>query len=336
MVQFQRIAIPQRRAGFTLIELLVVMAIIGVLVALLLPAVQQAREAARRTQCLNNMHQLGLAAQNYSSTHRSFPSGWICNDAIAQAAGGVCNPSAPLPITPLQAALRDSQKFKRFDKSVVSIAPPMNWSISDLWGWHSMILAQIDATTVNVDFNQPKSSAGNLPAIQTVLSSFVCPSANLAPNRPGNLGYATYRGSIGTDSGAPNGVMYWNSSVSDRTVKDGTTTTIMFGEAQYGFWGDAMSCCARIPDPTLATNPPTDGSLGPPVVVRSVFDWDSGPQTDAGGNTFFVFSFGSAHDQVVNFTMVDGSAKSISKTISPQVMQAIATRDGAERVGDEF
>ena len=70
-----------KHRGFTLVELLVVIAIIGILVGLLLPAVQAAREAARRMQCSNHVRQLGLAVHNYESAYRRLPSGWVASNA---------------------------------------------------------------------------------------------------------------------------------------------------------------------------------------------------------------------------------------------------------------
>lgn len=307
------------RRGFTLIELLVVIAIIALLVALLLPAVQQAREAARRTECLNNMKQLGLASANYLSAHRSYPSGWICS-------GPNCIAAAPTVGT-YTAQFTEQQSIGQ-GLSQVQITPGTNWVISDLWGWHALMLPQMDAQTMQLDFKLPKLATNiNGSAILNTIKSYNCPSANTASNRPGGLAYTNYKGCMGAGVNAMtntpnygNGTFYWNSATSDRSIRDGTGTTILFGESQYGFWGDALSCCARIPGVSEG---------------RPAFDWNSGPQT-ANGGQYVIFGFGSWHADTVNFVMADGSAKGISKNVDLNVFIRFGTRDGGEQVSDDI
>jgi prepilin-type N-terminal cleavage/methylation domain-containing protein/prepilin-type processing-associated H-X9-DG protein len=148
---------PVLREGFTLIELLVVIAIIGVLVALLLPAVQQAREAARRTQCKNNLKQIGLAFHNYHDTFNMFPP-----DDTGEP--GCCGPNPPNTAT----------------------GTP-NWH-----GYTEYILPYIDQSTVynqiNFSIGLPDASlspstAGMLAAYGTVIPSYICPSAARTSNK---------------------------------------------------------------------------------------------------------------------------------------------------------
>ncbi len=323
------------RRGFTLIELLVVIAIIALLIALLVPAVQQARESARKAECLNNMKQLGLAAHNYLSTNRSFPSGWIC-----LAGSATCVPQAP-GTSSLSVVITDPTVVESKTMVPVTvpgqpaqtgpvqlmIGPPTlpSWTISDQWGWHALMLQEMDASTLAINFASAKAKGTpNWTSIQSNVKSYVCPSAALAAGRPEGLGYATYKMCMGAgidnSTGAPlprsqNGMGSMNSAVSDRDVRDGMTSTIMFGESQYGFWGDALSCCVRIPDPTEG---------------RPMFDeWRLGT-----GN--YIFSFGSWHAAVANFTMGDGSAKSINKNIDMKVFNALGTRNGHEQIGSDF
>jgi prepilin-type N-terminal cleavage/methylation domain-containing protein len=132
------------RAGFTLVELLVVIAIIGVLVSLLLPAVQAAREAARRTQCSNNIRQIGVALHNYHDTAGRFPPGGIHH------AGG-----------PAQGRWENGSST--------------SWRAS----WLVLLLPFLEREGLHSQFNfgiRARDSAENLEVVRTVIPTFVCPS----------------------------------------------------------------------------------------------------------------------------------------------------------------
>lgn len=325
------------RQGFTLIELLVVMAIIAVLAALLLPAVQQAREAARRSQCLNNLKQINLAATNYLSSNRSFPSGWICSNPGC---------SAVAPATSTYSTNSGTGQFKYPDHSLLSMTPT-GYLVSPDWGWQALLAPQMDAQNTGINYSMPKGGGNNGASLTIKITSYLCPSANV---QGAGIGYCTYKGCIGTRRDPNTGVtsdgaFYMNSAISYSYIKDGTTSTILFGESQFGFWGDALSCCARVP-----YNP------GGSIVGenRAVIDWigpnpPPTPQATASGSIvdvvtgqqsgqaiYLLFGFGSAHAEIVNIALADGSARGISKSINPMIMSALATISGAEKVGDDF
>ena len=304
------------RSGFTLIELLVVIAIIALLAALLLPAVQAAREAARRTECINNLKQMALACHNYADTHKCFPSGFILS----------ANPSISFPFT---------------DPVNIQLGPPINgtaqvatisdWTFSDSWSWHAFILSQMGSTTVGVNFNRPKFDpmmpmvvTDNMAAAQVPLPSYVCPSNALPNSRPQGYGYSNYRGCAGTTQ--TNGMMYQDSAVGFKNIRDGETQTLLVGESLFGFWADGNSCCARFADDNN-DNIHDRGTDGVFATARpSSFDtyWTV--------SAIHYFGFGSWHADVCNFALCDGGARSISKNTNFKILKALATRDGNERV----
>jgi prepilin-type N-terminal cleavage/methylation domain-containing protein len=311
------------RRGFTLIELLVVIAIIGILVALLMPAVQRARESARRTQCTNYIRQIELASHNYLDSHRVFPSGYI----IGQAACDyplTWTPPVQIEINPLSSGL---------PPPVVGAPPPMvnisDWQYGPYWGWHAMLLPQMDASTVDINFSLPKNDPLNWQYIQTPIESYVCPSASgIEPKGPNGLGTTTYRGCMGwwatNDPNAPlnNGMFYGNSELSDRDITDGFTQTIMFGETLFGgFWGDNYACCARARDdqPNFDAYWSTAGNQ----------------QCSNSGNMHF-FGFGSFHEDVCLFAFADGHAQTVSKNIDTNLFRALCTRNGRENITTEI
>lgn len=341
----------RRRAGFTLVELLVVMAIIAMLIALLLPAVQQAREAGRRTQCLNNLKNLVLAMHNYESSHRVFPPGIVAPsiDCESNFTLGMPEPFiVPLP------------------RQGNPPPPPFavtSWNMSNLWSWQAMILPQIDQQTIALNF-PPQGKflndcvslgpSTNLNYVGTQIPTYVCPSASLPTQRASSgvasgvqvstMGalpvfspaYSTYRAAAGTLGIDPstgqavtnpnNGMLYLNSAVAFRDVTDGTTTTIMLGDSYFGFWADGTSCCVAGADANYRA---TVGEVvtGDPLT--------GGVWLSAGGAGDFRFSFGSQHGDVICFAMVDASTKTISRNIDRNVLMALFTRNGRENISDQ-
>ncbi len=331
--------------GFTLIELLVVMAIIGILVALLLPAVQSARESARKTQCLNNLKQIGLACHNYMSSHRSFPCGWISGNLDPTTGQPPLIPSVTLSSDPLISPtgtpdrVNEPIRFRDTRKQVIQYVAGMptpagftNLGQSPEWGWQALILSQMDVGTANINFLMHKGEVNNHRTTQLALNAFICPTAPIMQNRPGRRGLSHYRGNFGTlpSSAMPNapqvsdGVMFANSVTSDRNVRDGMTTTLMMGEAQFGVWHDAMNSCARVSYPAEAPG-------------RTQFDFHTAVPVPSGNSDYyFIVSFGSWHDDVTNFLMCDGSSRPISKVIDGNVMVRLATREAGDQQTDDF
>lgn len=135
------------RRGFTLVELLVVIAIIGVLVSLLLPAVQVAREAARRTECQNHLKQMGLALHNCHDVQKRLPEGYLSYHDYATISSVVHDPTT--------------------------------WDAEPGWGWGAQLLPYLEQTALadSIDLTRPLWNPEYEAAIQTELSVFLCPSA---------------------------------------------------------------------------------------------------------------------------------------------------------------
>jgi prepilin-type N-terminal cleavage/methylation domain-containing protein len=309
------------RAGFTLIELLVVIAIIAMLAALIMPAVQMAREAARRSQCINNLRQISLAMHNYESAFRTFPSGMVISQMPTRNPWTIVKPV-------------ELNTVNRGVRSIMTTLP--NWQYTNDWSWHALILPQMDQGTIQINYRYTKEGPTDDTRIlpngyytSTNIPSYICPSITSSATL--NSGISTYRGAMGAydanGSGppgsptVPNGMLYPNSAVKTQDVTDGLSNTILIGESLYGFWHDGYSCCVRVwNDP--AHPDVWDAYWRSNVYFPPPFEWNL---------TFQFLSFGSGHGEVSNFALADGSTRTVSKKIDMKVFMAISTRNGTLR-----
>ncbi|ADB14899.1 protein of unknown function DUF1559 [Pirellula staleyi DSM 6068] len=316
----------QRRA-FTLVELLVVIAIIGVLVALLLPAVQAAREAARRMQCSSGMRQLSLSAHNFESTFKYFPSAWQ-NPTPGGTATGVIQ--APFP----------AGEPARYTNMMIELLPYIEQdNLKSSWNFQN----------VSANLGPDGSVASQ------VVKIFLCPSSPLASQPKttvsGNVyglnsycgvaGKYSFRAYTGSDYTISNdGIFYINSRTTMSEIQDGTSNTFLFGERYHrdkNFdrmyttfpilgWSGWAWC-----DQGNAIGDFLVGAARP--INWNIPDSATGPNSSA--NPWVqqrLSTMGSGHSTGANVGMADGSVRFMSNNTDLALLQSLCTRFGGEVV----
>ena len=304
---------PKIRRAFTLIELLVVIAIIAILISLLLPAVQQAREAARRTQCRSNLKQLGLAMHNYADVYNNaFPPGRISTKPWPSGVGS--DPGGPH------------------------------------YGWGVSLLPYIDQKALYQQFDQNANfyDPVNQPVVKTPLKVFQCPSTPDTPriftmtdfnNDPlptpdvqaASTDYVACYGVWDPIPGDYTGILQNNLPRPIAHVVDGTSQTMLLieqaGRPDYWCYGEKQ------PDP----NPANYSWWGSWAAFNSpgLRAYDNSCTQTVGtcavncNNGRGIYSF---HDGAANVLMADGSVRMLNASLPPEVMYALATRANGEVV----
>jgi prepilin-type N-terminal cleavage/methylation domain-containing protein/prepilin-type processing-associated H-X9-DG protein len=318
------------REGFTLIELLVVIAIIAVLIGLLVPAVQKVREAANRTQCANNLKQMGLALHNYADAHKEFPTGGEGTDFINA-------PKGP--------------------------------SIFDKHSTFTMILPYVEQEIVykkmnlNYYYNDPKFP-GNQEAARTVIPTFICPSNSWSqPVDSEGYGLTDYGATCYTDidpitgyrnkATRDNGALHVNPTkplkgtrVTD--VTDGTSTTIAIAEdtgrderyvaayvdpvdgklRRFWRWAEPDNAYGVSGDPTNKALRAINNNNFPRGGSTSTCLW--APVNNCGNNDE-IFSF---HPGGAMAAFCDGHVDFLQETIDPRILRMLVTPAGGETIPD--
>jgi prepilin-type N-terminal cleavage/methylation domain-containing protein len=312
----------KRQYGFTLVELLVVIAIIGILIALLLPAVQAAREAARRMQCSNNLKQIGLALHNYHDTHKSLPPGWI---------------------TILEPSGRERPTYA-------------------CWGWGALILPFVEQSALHegidvgdTDLEVAVGIPASLAMMQQAISAFRCPS-DVAPDPNAGRTFPFDGATNGTNPLATSNYVGNNNSrnmrrgdhnvrgglffgtvqnragnpagpVRIRDITDGTSNTLAVGERrwQYKRASDGSTQLARA-GVVFGIRRPQNSGRGRSEVVgegRGKLNY-TGPSANRGRR-----AFSSMHPGGAMFCLGDGSVRFVSETIDADMNANQLSRNNA-------
>jgi len=305
-----------RRVGFTLVELLVVIAIIGVLIALLLPAVQAAREAARRMQCGVNQKNIVLAVAAYEVAFGVYPPGRVgCdgNTTICPKPEQQVGTSGFVLILP---QLEQKGAYESFD---FSNGP---WSYGSTWvSVNQRGIAERPAVFV-CPSDESEPVAEN-PIVDTVYSTYGKPAATGS--------YALVVGTIGAAQGLTTagkyentGVFYYVMSHSAREITDGLSKTLFVGEVveshkpnSSNIWSRAL----REMDCQRSTSNPLNTPPGDPVSINLY-----GLRVNG--------AFGSRHAGGANFAYGDGRVEFLEENIDFDVYQSLSTRDGGETLRD--
>ncbi|MEX1039941.1 MAG: DUF1559 domain-containing protein [Pirellulaceae bacterium] len=312
MVDFQKASVVKRE-GFTLVELLVVIAIIGVLVALLLPAVQQAREAARRMSCSANFKQVGLALHNYHDTFGVFPSG----AAISGGCSGYSGTHLYSWGVHLLPFIEQSARYDRIDFGLPTNSQAMYFSSTTPQaplGPIDLYLCPSNAQTDTM-VNPAMSSAYELMP-RTDMGG-VADSRDWRCNTSGTVG--------ARPRSDGNGILFAVSKTGFKEIIDGTSNTLIVGEVTGDHRTPSSSSEATFNSNSYALYDVFDTSTG-----------INGPFTVPGGATFAFRpqGFSSYHPGGAHFALADGSVRLFTETINQITLSGLTTRAGEEVVGE--